>query len=38
MLAGNFILNLIKYTQKTEVNQFLEIVLSKNQQNLLTIY
>ena len=30
ILAGNFNLNLIKYAQKTGVNQFLEIVLSNN--------
>ena len=29
-LAGGFNLNLIKYTQKTGANQFLEIVLSNN--------
>ena len=30
ILAGDFKLNLIKYAQKTGVNQFLEIVLSNN--------
>ena len=30
ILACDFNLNLIKYTQKTGVNQFLEIVLSNN--------
>ena len=30
ILAGNFDLNLVKYAQKTEVNQFLEIALSNN--------
>ena len=30
ILVGNFNLNLIKYAQKTGVNQFLEIVLSNN--------
>ena len=30
ILAGDFNLNLIKYAQKTEVYQFLEIVLSDN--------
>ena len=28
ILAGNFDLNLVKYAQKAEVNQFLEIALS----------